>query len=194
MGPYDKKRLELLDALNRKDEINQRELSKTLKVSLGSVNASLKDLITERLIMKKSSSARRILYNLTPEGVSEKNRLSRLFWQQSVERYTQLRHMIACVLNKLEEEDVKNVAFYGAGHVAEIAYIALLHTDLQLTGIFDEEKKGEKFLTFRVIPPTEIESIPFNKILITDLNINKHLNNEDIFLKRWAQSLVFINL
>jgi DNA-binding MarR family transcriptional regulator len=194
MNLHDLRLFELLDSLNQKDAISQRELSNTLNVSLGSVNASLKHLYNKELILKKSSTPRRMSYQLTKKGFAEKERLSHLYWQQSIDRYTKMRSKIENQLSTLQKNHVKKIVFFGAGQVAEIAYIALIQKQIQLTGIVDEAKKGEWFLNFRILSPTHIDSIPFNKILVTDLNINAQCINENSWLKKLENFLVFINI
>jgi predicted transcriptional regulator len=193
MNLHDLRLFELLDNLNQKDAISQRKLSNTLNVSLGSVNAYLKHLYNKELILKKSSTPRRISYQLTKKGFAEKERLSHLYWQQSIDRYTKMRLKIENQLSTLQKNHVKKIVFFGAGQVAEIAYIALLQKQIQLIGIVDEAKKGEWFLNYQIISPTHIDSISFNKILVTDLNINAQCITENAWLKKLENFLVFIS-
>jgi hypothetical protein len=70
----------------------------------------------------------------------------------------------------LERDGVKRIVFYGAGELAEIAYLSLHQSRLELVAVVDDSNVGNKFLHFTVIHPKQIQNIGFDKILITAMN------------------------
>jgi DNA-binding MarR family transcriptional regulator len=64
--------LKLMSEISENENITQRELSKRLNLSLGSVNLLIKKMIKEGLIKMNQVSKRQVFYILTPTGMMEK--------------------------------------------------------------------------------------------------------------------------
>jgi hypothetical protein len=68
--------------------------------------------------------------------------------ENTVHLYTQTREQIRDTLAIVSQrcakdaDGQKRVVFYGAGDVAEIAYVSLQSTDLTLVGVVDDRKTG----------------------------------------------------
>ncbi|SCX77488.1 winged helix-turn-helix transcriptional regulator [Alkaliphilus peptidifermentans] len=62
----------VLELINENENISQRQLAKKTGLSLGSVNILLKKMIKEGLIKVESIPANRVVYMLTPKGMTEK--------------------------------------------------------------------------------------------------------------------------
>ena len=82
---------QVLRYLERKPDMTQRELAVALGISVGRVNYSLRALIGKGLIkaanFRNSQNKRAYLYKLTPQGLSEKARLTvRFIRQKELER------------------------------------------------------------------------------------------------------------
>ena len=75
--------------------LTQRELARKLNIALGLVNLSLKRLMHQEMIKVKRLSARRFCYLLTPQGMSEKGRLSARYLADSFSMYRSARR--ACL-------------------------------------------------------------------------------------------------
>jgi len=73
------------------------------------------------------------------------------------------------LFRNFEKQKIDRVAFFGTGELAEIAFISLQETGITLAGIVDGAKAGERFLGMRVIAPEEIQTLKFQKIVVTDL-------------------------
>ena len=69
--------------------------------------------------------------------------------------------------NRLVEQGVKRVVFFGVSDVAEIAYITLQETTIKMIAIVDESKIGKVFLGNVVKSPDMLELLSFDRILIT---------------------------
>jgi DNA-binding MarR family transcriptional regulator len=62
----------ILSEISENENVTQRELSKKLELSLGSVNLLINRMIREGLIKMEHVSQKQVLYMLTPKGISEK--------------------------------------------------------------------------------------------------------------------------
>lgn len=64
----------ILSIIDRKKDITQRELSREMGVSLGTINALINRMINCGFIRIKQLPDRKVVYMLTPEGAQEKAR------------------------------------------------------------------------------------------------------------------------
>jgi EPS-associated MarR family transcriptional regulator len=94
-GDFNETGLRVLALLENRPDITQRELSKELGVSLGSINYCLKGLVEKGHVKAKNfkSNPNKLgyLYLLTPSGVSEKARLTERFIQRRLTEYRALQ-------------------------------------------------------------------------------------------------------
>ena len=101
--------LNLLRHLEENPNITQRELAKTLGISLGKTNYCLKALINKGLIkannFKNSANKRAYLYILTPMGIEAKAGISVRFLQRKMKEYEQLRQEIEQLKTELKISD-----------------------------------------------------------------------------------------
>ncbi len=167
--------LTILEELNNDGFQSQRKLSKKLGMALGLTNAYIKRLVAKGYIMVKKMPKRRIFYNLTPMGIYEKAKLTWEFMKYSIDYYKELRGTIKKTFLELENKGAKKVIFCGISEVAEIAYITLQESHIKLIGIIDDEKAGEKFLGWKVLPFSKIKDLNPDIIVITSIE-----NKDDI--------------
>lgn len=87
-----------LRELSESKEISQRDLSKKIGLSLGSVNFILKELIRKGYIktqrFKNSKNKAAYIYVLTPNGISARIQQTQLFLQRKIEEYEKLKREI----------------------------------------------------------------------------------------------------
>lgn len=88
----------LLKSIEENPNQSQRELSKSLGISLGKLNYCLKALIGKGLVkannFRKNPNKTDYLYLLTPEGVEEKARVTVRFLKRKMQEYEQLKREI----------------------------------------------------------------------------------------------------
>jgi hypothetical protein len=64
---------------------------------------------------------------------------------------------------------VESVLFYGAGEVADLAYLYLQLTNLRLAGIIDEEREGRNFFGKPIRGFESMNQMNWDMILLTRL-------------------------
>jgi DNA-binding MarR family transcriptional regulator len=158
--------LQILDELSNNNSLTQRELSKRLGIALGLVNSYLKNLIKKGYITVKNIPPRRYVYYLTPKGFAEKSRLTLRLLQDYTRVYRQAKATLKELFRQLEAEGAKKVVFAGSDEVAEIAYITIQETELELVGVVDEERAGEEFFEHMIRCIDEIKAIEYDRIII----------------------------
>jgi DNA-binding Lrp family transcriptional regulator len=169
MDTQDIRTLKLLEEIDKDYTQSQRDLSNKLNISLGLVNSFVKRLANKGYFKITTVPKNRIKYILTPKGTMEKTRLTYQYLQYSFELYRGARRNLKSHFNGLEEQGVKRVVFYGVSEIAEIAYISLQETSIKMVAIVDEKSVGKIFLRNEVKDPRILNSLSFDRILITSI-------------------------
>jgi len=182
MENQDLRTLRILEEIDNDYTPSQRDLSRKLNISLGLVNSFIKRLANKGYFKITNIPKNRVKYILTPKGAAEKTRLTYQYLQYSFQFYRAARSNLRKHFKRLDEQGVKRVVFYGVSDTAEIAYISLHETTIKMVAIIDEKKSGKIFLGNVVKSPDILESLSFDKILVTSMN--KEGSTLDGILKR----------
>lgn len=140
------KTLLLLSEIDRELDISQRELSRRLGIAVGLVNSYLKNLVSKGYIRVKNFPRNRYGYLLTPQGISEKSRLAYQHLSYFTSLYTLARQDYLELFRRLEASGVRQVVFCGVDEVAEIAYLSLQETGIELVSVMDGEGCAGEFM------------------------------------------------
>jgi len=170
MDPKDLRTLKILEQVDNDNTSSQRDMAGELNISLGLVNSFIKRLVKKGYLKITSIPKNRIKYILTPRGAAEKTRLTYLYIQHSYSFYKEARQKLRDLYNDLENQSLTRIIFYGAGDLAEIAYISLQETGIQLVAIVDDTKMGTRFMKFVVTDPIQLETFAYDRILVTTIN------------------------
>ena len=184
MDPIDLRTLKLLEKVDNDGTPSQRDLARDLNISLGLVNSFIKRLAKKGYFKIGHLPKNRVRYILTPRGVAEKSRLTYEYIQYSFKFYRDARQKLRDLYAELETQGVRRIVFYGADDLAEIAYISLQQSRIELVAVVDDGSIGKKFMQFTVAHPDRIESLWFDSILIATIN-----STEPIFEKIAAMGI-----
>ena len=100
----------VLRLLESNPHLTQRELSKSLGVSLGGVNYCLNALVTKGSVKIQNFKNNRnkwvYAYLLTPQGIAEKTALTGSFLRRKMQEYQKLKEEIEILSNEINTEDI----------------------------------------------------------------------------------------
>jgi DNA-binding MarR family transcriptional regulator len=161
--------LRLMGEIDRDGDHSQRELSRRLNLSLGLVNTFLKRLVKKGYFKVMTMPKNRVRYFLTPAGLARKSKLTVEYLQYSVNFYKDIKDLLLNNYMELKKDNVGSVLFYGAGEVAELAFLYLQLTDIQLVGIIDDKHNGRYFFGFQIAGLDCIQQMDWDVILLTRL-------------------------
>jgi DNA-binding MarR family transcriptional regulator len=130
--------LQLLEALESEGHITQRTLASRLGIALGLTNLYLRRLIRKGYVKCVTVSANRLVYSLTPKGMTRKARLTYEFMKYSLDFYRDARQHLRRSLTRAVPLP-KKVAIYGTGDAAELVFLLLRDMGLELTAVFGPE-------------------------------------------------------
>jgi DNA-binding MarR family transcriptional regulator len=193
MDSKDIRTLKILEKVDNDVVPSQRDLARDLNISLGLVNSFIKRLVKKGYFKARQIPKNRMRYYLTPQGASEKTRLTYEYIQHSYNFYKEARQKLRDLYSGLEKQGVSRIVFYGAGDLAEIAYLSLQETNIELVAVFDDEKNGNRFMRYTVGHPDRMVSLTFDKILITSLNSKEYIYQKIADLGLSSESVVQIS-
>src|SRR5688572_25156919 len=159
--------LQLLEALEQESHITQRTLATRLGIALGLTNLYLKRLIRKGYIKSVTVSPHRLMYSLTPKGVSLKARLTYEFMKYSLDFYRDARRHLRSSLAKAVGEQ-KRVAIYGTGDAAELVFLLLREMALDPVAVFGAESNGH-FLGFPVTSIARLGDVAYDVLVVAIL-------------------------
>ena len=191
MDKIDVRTLKFLEEVDNDQTPSQRDLSTNLNISLGLVNSFIRRLVLKGYLKITTVPKNRVKYILTPKGAAEKTRLTYQYVHYSFEFYRSARKNLNELFKELMAQGVRCVVLYGVSDFAEIAYISLQETSIQMLGIVDDNKIGESFLDGVVKDPAILSSLYFDKILITSM-ISKNTVLEKILKQGIARNKIVV--
>ena len=159
---------QLLSEITGDEPLSQRELSRRLGIAVGLVNSYLKNLVTKGYVRVKAFPKNRYAYLLTPAGIAEKSRLACQHLSYFTGLYTVVRQDYLNLFRSLEAGGVRQVIFCGVDEVAEIAYLSLRETGLELVQVVDEVPVKDEFFgkSVQALDTVSRESFP---VVVTSL-------------------------
>jgi len=88
---------------------------------------------------------------LTPQGIAEKSRLAYQHLSYFTNLYRIARQDYAVLFQELAATGVRRVSFCGVDEVAEIAYLSLQETGIDLVAVMDDGRSGDDFFDMSVV-------------------------------------------
>ena len=170
--------LQLLTEIESNEVLTQRGLAKRLGIALGLTNLYLKRLVKKGYVKVVNIQKNRIRYLITPQGIAEKSRLTIEYMQYSLQLYSQARGVLRARFGSLAAQGRKRMVFYGVGEAAELAYLCAREVDLDLVGVVDAAKAGERFLDHTVLDPKMLPNLEYDCVVITSFDDGKALRQQ----------------
>ena len=160
--------LGLLDAVEQDRAHSQRHLASELGIALGLVNAYLKRCMKKGLVKVRQAPARRYAYYLTPQGFSEKSRLTVEYLSYSFGFFRQAKTDTSNLFRLAKARGLRNVLLIGQSDLAEIAALCAIEQGIGIAGLVDERAEGQ-FMGAPVFKTLDDAEIAFDAVLIADV-------------------------
>ena len=162
--------LNILQQIDSDGKCSQRELAQRSGITLSYLNVYLKGLVRKGYVSVRDMPGRRLWYNLTPEGIAEKARMTLEYMKWSLARYQDIRARVRDVCEKLKQENKSNIVICGISDAAEIVYLATIESGLHIVRVVDDTMAGKTWLNF---PVTDVDSlnnnVDYDFIIIGDI-------------------------
>jgi DNA-binding MarR family transcriptional regulator len=167
--------LHLLEMLADDQNRSQRDLSRSLDISLGLVNAFIRQLVNDGYCTVKSLPSKRLRYMLTPSGMIKKTMLVYEYISTSYSQYRNASNRLNQFFRELEDEGIERIVFCGTGELCDIATLVLPDTKLQLVAVVDQRPSDENQSRTTVKPLSRLLLKDYDVILITARNDHANL-------------------
>ena len=180
----------LLSEIEREETVSQRELASRLGIALGLVNSYLKNLVAKGYVRIRSFPKNRYGYLLTPQGLAEKSRLAYQHLSYFTNLYQIARQDYLALFRSLHASGIRRVSFCGVDETAEIAYLSLRETGLELVEVMDDQHAGENFFEKKISPLVTSRETTNLPIIITSLKRGDDLEAE-LLRRNINRSIIF---
>jgi len=160
--------LELLQAIDQRSDVTQRNLADRLDVALGLANSYLKRCVRKGLVKVKQVPPNRYLYYLTPMGFTEKSRLTTEYLRRSFNFYREASESMSWIMRRCESEGRARLCLAGVSELAEIALIRAREFPLTIAAVFDPDCAAETYLGVPVLrDPAQLAT--FDACILTSI-------------------------
>jgi DNA-binding MarR family transcriptional regulator len=170
----------ILQAIASGQPVTQRSLARQTGVALGLTNLLIRRLVSKGYLKMAKAERRHVRYLMTAGGWEALARATRQSLEHTVHLFGETRDHIRATLREVsrrcpvDAHGQKRIVFYGAGNVAEIAYVSLQGTDLALVGVIDDVRVGPFFVLDVVGPdrltPDTVDGVPYSHLVVTSLS------------------------
>jgi DNA-binding MarR family transcriptional regulator len=127
--------LGVLDAVERDASVTQRTVALELGIALGLANAYLKRCVRKGLIKVSQVPTRRYAYFLTPQGMTEKSRLTATYLANSFSFFRMARAEYGGLYVEALRRGQSRVALLGHGDLSEIANLVAREHPIEVVGV-----------------------------------------------------------
>lgn len=193
METQDIRTLRILEKVGDAYAPSQRVMARELNISLGLVNSFIKRLALKGYVKATTIPRQRIRYILTPKGMAEKSRLTYRYIQFSYQYYREARQKLQKLFSQLEKSGVRRVLFYGATDLAEIAFLSLQETAIELVAVVDDRNSGKKIIGREIIDSRGLGRLSFDRIVVTDDTQRESILNSLLSSDVLRREVVFID-
>jgi predicted transcriptional regulator len=156
--------LEILNHIEDTQKLTTRLIASHLGCNLRLTHALLKKLISKGLLDVKKINSRNWQYFLTPAGITAKANKTYKFFEFSMKFYQQARERSSSLCVELMNDAKLDVAFFGCGQLAEIAYLSVRESNLKLIEVYGDNRSN--FLGHPVLPFTKLSATKADAIII----------------------------
>ena len=166
--------LSVLEALEDREHITQRELAHETGLNLKKVNYCLHKLLEKGYIKferaRKNPDKRAYLYILTPAGLRAKSALTYRFLKFTMDFYGRMEEKLRHCLDEMDARGVRRVVLYGASDVARIVIGMVDGTGPEIVAVMDESEDGREFHGIPAIKQGQLGDVDWDGVLITTVD------------------------
>ncbi len=138
--------LEILEAIEQRDNVTQRHLADRMGIALGLANSYLKRCVRKGLVKVHQAPANRYLYYLTPKGFSEKSRLTAKYLSISFDFYRKAGSSFRQIFEYSNQQGWESILFCGISELSEIASLRIVEYDIEHKATYQPGASVDMFL------------------------------------------------
>ena len=160
--------LEILEKIEKHNNLTQRHLADSLGVALGLANSYMKRCVRKGLVKVHQAPANRFLYYLTPKGFAEKSRLTANYLSTSFDFYRRAGDSLTKAFDLCVSQNKNSVLLCCVSELAEIASLRAYGHKINIIGVFDPYSEKKNLLHLKVWHRLD-DAEPYDACLVTSL-------------------------
>jgi len=160
---------DILVRVGESEHVNQRTLAKELGIALGMTNSYVKRCVRKGLIKISEIPPNRYAYYLTPQGFTEKTRLTAEFLSSSLTFFRRARAQYGDIYEHCTAAGWRHLALAGTGELAEIAILTAREHDVVLLGVIAPGQPAGNCLGLPIVAAVSALDRP-DAVILTALN------------------------
>lgn len=172
-GGADRIVLGLLTSVEADGARSQRRIAAELGVALGLVNAYLKRSVKKGLVKVSQAPARRYAYYLTPQGFSEKSRLTIKYLSSSFSLFRRAKEEYGRIFDRAHALGYDRMVLAGKSDLCEIAILCAVDSPISIVAIVDPDDEVSRFVGVKVVRSYAEIAEPFDAVVVTHLTSAK---------------------
>ena len=161
--------LGLLTSVEADGARSQRRIAAELGVALGLVNAYLKRSVKKGLVKVGQAPARRYAYYLTPQGFSEKSRLTIEYLSSSFSLFRKAKEDYGKLFDRAHVLGIERVVLAGKSDLCEIAILCAVDSPVTVVAVVDPDNNVSPFIGVKVVRSYADVVEHFDGVIVTDL-------------------------
>lgn len=122
----------LLEEIERDPDTTQATLANQLGVAVGTVNWHVKRLIAKGYVKVKRAERRKLLYIITPEGISLRAKLTVAYVENSMHLYRESRRQAREALQAARQQGFDSIMIDGDGDIADVVRLTCLEQGFEV--------------------------------------------------------------
>jgi hypothetical protein len=190
MNYKDIRTLKMLEAVENDGKTSQRALAEHLDISLGLANTCFRRLATAGYFKPCSTIKSDVRYELTRKGAREKARLTYEYILLSYSLFKDAQDKLTDFFTELGNKRIRRLVFWGVNDFAEMAYLSMQRTSLEMVAVVDEGKIGQCFFGMPIGNISVLGTLSFDKLLITDPKIDCDSFSHEIFPEKFFHRVI----
>jgi len=169
--------LGLLSSVETDGARSQRRMAAELGIALGLVNAYLKRCVKKGLVKVQDAPARRYAYYLTPQGFTEKSRLTVQYLSDSFAFFRKAKDDCTRLFEEATARGFERLVLAGKSDLAEIAILCAVEASATVAALVDPGSEGGRFVGIEVFRAYSDVKGGFDAIIVTDV-VRAHASYE----------------
>ena len=166
--------LAVMDVLEQKQGLTQRELAEETGLNLKKVNYCLHKLLEKGHLkfqkVRRNPDKRSYLYILTPSGMKLKSQLTYRFLKFTLDYYSQVENRIRRSVGEMTEAGVGRILLFGVSDMTRIVIGLLNEGEIRVAAIIDENPQLNEYMGYPVKNIAETEVSQVDAVLVTSLD------------------------
>jgi len=161
--------LKIFEIIEQNPSTSQQKISKQTGLTGGLVHSFMKRVISKGWVRAKHVSAKRWLYFVTPDGFTEKSRLTINYLSRTLNAYKSTQSMIESKLEYCQQNNWTRIIVVGDNELSNIVALNIRASqNLTLVAVVAERTKDESLEEKNRIPFGKIGDFDYDKLLVCE--------------------------